>query len=458
MNNKNESNAKSWSDKMSVDADQDKALAGIPEKVRSMKIRDRKERQLPPRSTTETPPRNEPMYSLDGFSGLMPEHQLRVQNFDFQVFPTLCQDVFMELEGINPRLRRELPFCVFQHAMTETLTTHLITMVKQQNHECRFEGENNPRDIIGADDIIIPKPIHDYIHSVGLTTTSTGDLVYSNLPLAGVPREKEVVAAAQNQAAYTLEGGSFGPITADNHNAYECYVSPFITRKLIEQTSDRNNAGRDWNPFPAETFPAGAQPTPNLLGYRKPEHLQNEGLQKVQDCVFTEAEFGTESRLAHCPEVISRNNVVLNGLEGKFPMKKGLDMPATTMLNIGFLKPPGTLSSTVSISSAGVSVYASDALSVSQTCKTYLYGHKFERTVNTPGYSMLIAGVAIAGWQATINSNHHMVGEFAPTFGNDLQRLRSGDFSSCTTGSDRRVVTKNWITKTYKTTGPKRPG
>lgn len=128
--------------------------------------------------------------------------------------------------------------------------------------------------------MVIPLPIHDYIDSIGITVTQSGDKIHTNLPEAAIPR-------------YPLEdpvmpSGSFGPIDEDTHNANECYMSPFITSALVQQTIATNNNRQfgAWNPLTIRTFPDGAVCTPNLLGYWQPERLTPEGMNVITGLHF----------------------------------------------------------------------------------------------------------------------------------------------------------------------------
>lgn len=118
---------------------------------------------------------------------------------------------------------------------------------------------------------LIHQAVYEYIQGIGKTLSPTGESVRVNLPEAATPQPP----------ANNIESGSFGPVTANNHNAYECYFSPYISKKLIQRTLVANEFGRaaanylDWNPFPEGTFPCGSTPTANLLGYYRPQILHH---------------------------------------------------------------------------------------------------------------------------------------------------------------------------------------
>lgn len=114
-----------------------------------------------------------------------------------------------------------------------------------------------------------------------------------------------------------MVSGSFGPVTAINHNAYECYFSPYISRRLIERTLEMNTAAipnfGSWNPFPPENIPNNAVPNSNLLGYYKPDKLNQETINLLQNCNFQNGPTIT-GLLSHSAECMFHTTSVLSRL------------------------------------------------------------------------------------------------------------------------------------------------
>lgn len=153
---------------------------------------------------------------------------------DFSTFPLLCERVYSDLEAEEPRLRRQLPFAGFQHVCTGILNAHLIDHVRTVNSEDRYVDEESPLNLI-PDDMVLPGPISEYLKAIANTTTPQEDLVKVNVPDCGIlqpPYDRE-----DDQDGIPSE--SFGPIEAEDHNKYECYVSPYVTSRLVERTRDQ---------------------------------------------------------------------------------------------------------------------------------------------------------------------------------------------------------------------------
>lgn len=177
---------------------------------------------------------------------------------------------------------RSTPYCLWQHAYTELLNASILQQAKKEG-DPSMAFLNDPIAEATLYNMNVPIPIHKYIEGATKAMSPLGELVHVNRPAANIPCGK--IPAAANAAA--IESGSFGPLNDNTHNAYECYVAPYITRKLIEHTLTCNTAhclGNNqekkvfhnrfkvpWNPFPAGTFPAAGIPNKNLLGYRLPE-------------------------------------------------------------------------------------------------------------------------------------------------------------------------------------------
>lgn len=68
-----------------------------------------------------------------------------------------------------------------------------------------------------------------------------------------------------------IPSGSFGKIAVEDHNKYECYVSPYVTSQLVIKIREAHRGA--WNPFPRGAFPDGGLPNQNLLEYKEPERL-----------------------------------------------------------------------------------------------------------------------------------------------------------------------------------------
>lgn len=263
---------------------------------------------------------DEPLWQEGPIQGTHPVNRIYAQNMDMSNFPLLVERVYLDLEIENPRLRREIPYCMFLHYCTILLNVSIIDHVKTINAEDRYADEESPMNLI-PEDLVVPAPIIEYIKNIANTTTPQGDLVRTNIPLACVPNQH--IEAAGNIPEQTA--GGFGVCGAANHNAYECYVSPLVTSRFIEATAAQNAAHEfgPWQPLPHDMTPANGVPNVNLLGCRpNVERLTPEGIQKVQDLVFPDGD-DMQSRVRWSPELVARVSGSLKVMDTKYKMHTG---------------------------------------------------------------------------------------------------------------------------------------
>lgn len=140
----------------------------------------------PEKASSETL-RDEPLWSEGPYTGTQPVRRIYSQNMDFSTFPLLCERTYCDLEAENSRLRREVPFCAFQHVYTSLLNAVVIDHVRTVNAEDRYADEESPLNLI-PEDMVIPAPISEYYKMIANTTTPQGDLVKVNVPDIGIPQ------------------------------------------------------------------------------------------------------------------------------------------------------------------------------------------------------------------------------------------------------------------------------
>lgn len=92
----------------------------------------------------------EPLWQEGPYTSTHPVTRIYSQNADFSTFPLLCERVYTDLEAENPRLRREMPFCTFQHVMTSIL---------KYNTAARMAGAMGERDAQNEHGMILFRPL-----------------------------------------------------------------------------------------------------------------------------------------------------------------------------------------------------------------------------------------------------------------------------------------------------------
>ena len=85
---------------------------------------------------------NELLYAVGPLEGRNAARKLYAFNLNFFTFPLLVEETYDALDIENPRLRREMPFCAFNHVMTGLLNTTIINHVQEVNQEAIFVNES----------------------------------------------------------------------------------------------------------------------------------------------------------------------------------------------------------------------------------------------------------------------------------------------------------------------------
>ena len=88
----------------------------------------------------------DPLWQLCTYPASIPINMNYSQNIDFSTYPVLLERTFLDLEIVHPTIRREMPFCVFQHVCTSVLNAvvidHFITYNSGYIRNNRYEGWN----------------------------------------------------------------------------------------------------------------------------------------------------------------------------------------------------------------------------------------------------------------------------------------------------------------------------
>lgn len=162
-------------------------------------------------------------------------------------------------------------------------------------------------DLFGAD-ALIPAPIYDYLQCYGKIITSAGDEIRPNLPSVCVSADGSDDTVA----------GTFGSITAQDHNKYKAYVSPYVTAQRLIASATQT---ADWQPLPAGFVPRGYTPNENLLGYGPIDMLTQEGRQRISGNRFP-ADGSIASRIQFNFDLFQRVQTYLKSISDRFKMKE----------------------------------------------------------------------------------------------------------------------------------------
>lgn len=139
------------------------------------------------RSTRETPPMDEPIYT-GPCTGTKPVRNVYSPNNDHAGYMMLVEATYAELVANDVAFARKVPFASYLHYCGELFWAKIIGNSITQNEDDRFTALGNPAGLIGASELYIPDVIRDYLAAVATNHTVTGDKVYSNLPTIAIPR------------------------------------------------------------------------------------------------------------------------------------------------------------------------------------------------------------------------------------------------------------------------------
>lgn len=364
-----------------------------------------------------------------------PVNYLYSYNLEASTFPLILDITYSELERVNPGIRRKMPFCMFQHGMNEVLNAYLLDHVKTENVDPGMMNTESPKIVIPKD-MHIPELVAEYIKGFAPVTTPTGDVVKLNLPAKGRPLGPQG----------NITSGFFGICDAAGHNAYECYMSPAVTSALIEQTLRANQAPNEvnafghWNPLPNEYAPANSLATLNLLGYRLPEVLGPDLISMIDNLVFAN-DNTVAGRIRHCDQLMLHVSNVLYQIKDLIRITTDFPRPKINGSSIGYVTTNIEVRNTDRLANISTEVRSSIPLSKAGENRCGAFGLRRERTGEAPGpcYTTC-AGDVINGWNATINANFTMIGEFAPLIGIDRMSLREACHKAANTKQSRLLT------------------
>ncbi|XP_055845564.1 uncharacterized protein LOC129911716 [Episyrphus balteatus] len=355
-------------------------------------------------------------------------------NFDFAGFTPLIRNVYFKLTHENYKLERQLPYCIYQHVMTELLNAYLLYLGRLYSKRIR----SNPLDSIGANLCNIPEPIYDYICGIGTNIAKSGTEVDWNLPDIAIP-QPSFKGDDDDSSRLPCRSGTFGPVNATSHNVYECYFSPYITSEYVIRSGSLGDESTEyeWSPFPSGWTPENCIPTENLLGYKPIRPMHFDSIQKCKNCDFDDSDT-IRGLLCHsdyammlCSGVLGRmTSIKIVKAQFKHRPNSAAFIFKETCENEGtelvLWNQPARL----------CSPFAFDKFASNQAI---YYAFKRKRTEDAPGTCFVCQedGSAPIGWLETRNDNFLCTGEFGiqnsmgTTNKESLQECDHDDWGTC---------------------------
>ncbi|XP_032689498.1 uncharacterized protein LOC116852862 [Odontomachus brunneus] len=310
-----------------------------------------------------------------------------------------------------------MPFCKFFHAMTICLNACLFNTVTSISKENRYNNEEDAMSLIHQD-MLIPQPIAEYFSMIN--TTALGDIVYVNLPDCCLPQ----LSIPDVGDLPRIPPRNFGSVTPDSYNAYECYVSPYITRRHIEAYRDTELI---YDPLPIEHLPQDATPNKNLLGYFFPVTITDDERQKMYHFPEEDNMTGRLTCTELVPRLMEDVNVTLSTFKQWYkiiPYHNILRKSVRYNFIYNRLHEHQDIDVNHEVLETESTLYSPYFFDETAATKAAIFSLRRERTNNARGLCFTIGdGLDPVGWAATINYNFTMSGRFAPLFGVNCSQL-----------------------------------
>ncbi|CAF4948157.1 unnamed protein product [Pieris macdunnoughi] len=405
-------------------------------------------------STSATPMRDEPLYDMGPHSSLLATQDVYCQNFEYSGFIPIVNQTYEKLRGVDPRLHERLPLSMFTHTMSAHLNLEILETARQSGQNV-LNLRTGAREAL-PDYQVIPQPIVDYISHIASVMTQDGKEVRLNLPQIAIPQGPIEVDGVRHPS------GSFGVLVAQNHNVYECYISPLESSNRVIAWMQRN---ADYLPLPDGLIPGNLIPNRNLLGFEPVDvpapETRYQGIQFPNDDSI-------EGRYRISETVQNPVYVVLAEMKDRFKMKeyrrvqneKGLNLMEKvqykiTAVNLTFVETTGPINDAlIPLYTRNVAIHsfgAQGSATSNQANIECFHRRRINRGAHIArGFCCTTpAGQGPGGWNASLNHNFAMEGLFGPVVHADYNQLRESMFTSHASAGVRTNALDNFIERNY---------
>lgn len=161
----------------------------------------------------------------------------------------------------------------------------------------------------------IPKPIVDYVQGFSTTLTPDGAEILPNVPPLAIP-----LTSYEDDDGNVIPSGTYGPVTAETHNVYECYVCPYTTAQRVI-LSRQAHPPAEWDPLPEHLMPEGGMPNANFIGYGPLTPLHPDARDAITRGGFEEGD-NVAGRLRINATLFGKCTEKMNSLSRRFKMIK----------------------------------------------------------------------------------------------------------------------------------------
>ncbi|CAF4947713.1 unnamed protein product [Pieris macdunnoughi] len=426
--------------------------SGVSKRQRTQPKREEPVDEILP-STSGSGQRDEPLYDIGPHSSLIPQTDVYCQNFEFSGFIPLVNETYEKMRAVDPRLHDRLPLSMYTHAMATHLNLEILEVARKAGQNV-LNLRTDAREIL-PDYQVVPQAIADYISHVAEVITQDGKEVRLNRPSQAIPQGPIM----QNHIEIS-PSGTFGALNAENHNLYECYISPYVTSARITASQQRN---QEYGPLPEELIPGNLVPNRNLLGFEDIDINTHGAAARLDGIVFPN-DNTLEGRYRYSPLLHTRVYTILAEMKDRFKMlelrreqnPQGLNLQdrikrRVTAVNLAFVESIGPVNDAdipLFLKTADVHSFGAQGSAVSNQANIETLHRR--RVTQARGLCCLTeAGNAPGGWVATCNSNFNMAGIFGPVLHADYPQLRESHFSSRGPAGNRTNALTNFIDRNY---------
>lgn len=352
------------------------------------------------------------------YKGSSPTVRAASHNLEFSQFIILVREVYRVITAVDQSVQDRCPFPVFQHVCCMFLNAYLCDFAGRELRIGVCTTEIPLLTQLRASEFLLPTPIYDFIAGIGNSVSPADEIIHVNIPTVAIPQGP--IAVEDREAA--IEAGTFGEVTVENHNVYECYIAPAVTARYIESTVVNNEApvfDAAWDPLPPALAPDHATPTANLLGYWPVERQSPEAMSVLQACVFKNDAYML-GRIRYSRAALEIFGLTLSGMKDSLELRFA-DFQFQETQSVFIYKTPypeginiNPVHRLVNYSALLQSPYAFGA---SAANRAHLYGYKRQRGLNSSGPCYVIgdANDIPGGWVATSNYNFTQHEPFAPS-------------------------------------------
>lgn len=377
------------------------------------------------------------------YKGSIPVKRSASVNIELSQYCVLIRQTYNILKAGDPTIVDRCPFPIFQHYCTTILSAYVYDYARTILKFDVLLKYDSPLDLINSKQLLIPKNLKEFISSIGSSISPGDELVQINIPQVAIPQGPTSVNNVE-----TVPSGTFGIITARNHNVYECYICPRVTAQYIIASGENGDLPPLWHPLNEYVRPQNAIPTENLLGYWPRVNHSIIARREMNRCQF-ESSSSILGRLCYSQNVMDVTSATLSLMKKDAKMET-CDFKFKETQSIFIVKDeikadanviPVPTERLVSVSTRLFSPYGFGSSCANMA---HYYGLRRKRSIVASGTCYVTEdGINIAGWNLERNRNFNQNEPFGPAQQLETRQMLNEDihFESSSTGFIERALT-----------------